>query len=97
MGGAKTDESPRAFFRRVWDALLRVGALVLFGFIHYWMEKAIPLLVPRAWNGVSEYVEEISFLFFLAIYLYLLWDMLKVFVPWLQAKPYPESKSENKK
>jgi hypothetical protein len=89
MPGTENDESPRAFLSRVGNALLRIIALAVVGAAHWALEKGLTYVIPENFKSEATLIEDVSFLFFLLIYLYLLWDMLKVFIPWLQSKPYP--------
>ena len=85
-----SDESPRAFLSRVLDALLRIGALLVVGFAHWVLEQGLKLIIPvNLGHAALMLMEDISFGFFALIYVYLLWDMLKIFIPWLQPKRYP--------
>ncbi len=86
MSDSPYDESPRAFVSRVGDALLRTLALVIFGVVHWLLEKGIRFVVPSNLDRASILLEDVSFVFFALIYVYLLWDMLKVFIPWINVK-----------
>ena len=97
MAGIEIDESPWAFLFRVWNALLRIFALATIGAAHWGIEQGLSRILPDNFKPAKLLIEDVSFLFFLAIYLYLLWDMLKVFIPWLQAKPYPGTPLRRKK
>lgn len=83
------EDTPKEFLARIGSALLRVGALVVMGVIHYFLEKAMIYIIPENMPWAKHWLEDISFVIFLLIYVYLLWDMLKIFVPMLQSKVYP--------
>ena len=96
MAVASPDESPQAFALRVRDALLRVAALFVMGAAHRALMWGLDYVVPANFDGAKVLLEDVSFVTFSMIFLYLLWDMLKVFVPWLQAKPYPAAPGKKK-
>jgi hypothetical protein len=82
-------ESPRRFIERVGDALLRSVALFVMGAVHWALEWCLRFIIPENMPPAKLWLEDISLVFFAAIYVYLLWDMFKVFVPWFQPKIYP--------
>lgn len=74
----------RVFIRSVGSALLRLVALVLFLVVHYYLNKALVFFCPANLTGTVIFVESVIFVFFALIYVYLAWDMVTVFVPWLR-------------
>jgi hypothetical protein len=83
------EDSPKEFSVRVGNGLLRVAALLIMGGAHYLLEKSLIYIIPENMPWAKAWLQDISFVFFALIYVYLLWDMLKVFIPQLQPKPYP--------
>jgi hypothetical protein len=77
------------FLKKVGDALLRIAALGVMGVAHYALEKWLIYVIPENIQGAKPWLQDISFAAFILIYAFLLWDMVKIFVPRLQAKPYP--------
>ena len=80
-------ESPKAFIQRCWDAMLRIVAIAIFGFLHWLMEMGIPYLLPENVKPMRLWLEDISFAVFSLVYVYLLWEILKLFIPWLNPRP----------
>ena len=64
------------------------------GIAHWGLEKAILFIVPANIPAAGRWLEDISFGAFCLIYVYLLWDMIKVFIPRLQSGIYPGLKAE---
>ena len=84
------EDSPKAFLVKAGNAALRVIVLIAMGAIHILLEKGMMYLIPDNMPWARLWLQDIAFAFFVLIYVYLLWDVLKVFVPLLQAKgPYP--------
>jgi len=87
MPTTEDEEQPLAFVKRVGDALLRIAAMVCFGIVHWAINKLIVFIVPYNMERADIWLEDISFIFFGIIYVYLLWDLLTVFIPRLKPRP----------
>ena len=85
------------FWNKVWRALQRIIALMLFACADSTLEW---VLIKTVLRKASETFREVVFLpgqiIFAALYVYLLWDMLAVFIPTLRRKspPHPEGESD---
>jgi len=88
-------ESPKAFLARLGNAALRVAAMVLFICLHALIARALPLIVPENFKPALIWMQDVAFPFFALVYVYLLWDMVKVFVPKLNPKKYPGTEAQN--
>jgi hypothetical protein len=84
-----TGESPIAFLAKVRDAALRAGALIVLDFCHWCIGKSFAFFNHFNYKPASVLLEAISYIVFAFLYVYLLWDMVKIFVPWLRPKTYP--------
>jgi hypothetical protein len=72
------------------NAMARIGALAVVGTVHYFLEKSLDYVVPDVLLPAGKtWLQIVSYVVFSLIYVYLLWETLKVFVPALQAKKYP--------
>lgn len=80
---------PLVFIKRVWNAILRIGAAILFGYIHLWMQRWFPYIVPENIKNGRLWLEDIAFVAFTLVLVFLLWDMVKIFAPSLNRKEYP--------
>jgi hypothetical protein len=86
--------SPRAFLHRVGAAFLRLIALGMLGGAHWLLERLTAILVRwsrEPFAGVL--LNDISFVIFLLIYLYLLWDIVRIFIPALTPKSLANQRS----
>jgi hypothetical protein len=83
------EDSPYEFLVKCGAALLRIGALFVFGTAHFYILKAMRHLIPANMPWARLWMEDISYPFFAVIYVYLLFDMVKAFIPILQAREYP--------
>jgi hypothetical protein len=73
----------RTLCRKVGLALLRLLALGVFMVAHYFVNKALLLVIPSNMTRFLEVAQAVIAIMFLFIYLYLAWDMVTVFMPWL--------------
>jgi hypothetical protein len=87
-------ESNWQFLKKLWSALLRLIALGIFGGVHWLLEKGLVAIIPLPWTPAKQWIEAVSFVVFVAIYVYLLFDALKVFIPALHSLPYPGQEQE---
>jgi hypothetical protein len=87
-------EPPPRFLDRVLDALLRLGAAFALGYAHHWLTWGLHSEIPENMEGLFVYVDDLSAVFYLVIYFYLLFDVLKLFVPQLNPQPYPKSQKK---
>jgi hypothetical protein len=69
--------------RKVGLALLRLVFLATFMGAHYFLNKALLLVMPPNMIRFAEVAQTVIAIMFLLIYLYLAWDMVTVFMPWL--------------
>jgi len=86
MENVVADESNGAFVRRGLSALLRLVFLALFGAAHWALTRGVRFVVPSNITPAYLWLEDISFAFFALIYVYLMWDFAKVFIPWIPAR-----------
>ena len=86
---AYATESPVAFLTKVRDAAIRAAALIVLDFCHWCIERSFAFFNHFSYKPASVVLEGISYIVFAFLYVYLLWDMVKVFVPWLRPKTYP--------
>jgi hypothetical protein len=82
-------DSPRAFLLRAGNALLRLVVVAILGIAHWLLEEGILYVLPGNLNPCRLWVQDVFFCVFMLVYVYLLWDMVKVFIPRLQAEIYP--------
>jgi len=84
----------KAFWIKVLDAFSRLVALALFLLTHKGLDVGLRWVVPAYMNGMLKFAESIMVILFTAVYVYLCWDMVTVFIPklkraWLQP-PVPK-------
>ena len=91
MGSETPEDSPAVFVRRVGNALLRPLALGVFGLVHLLLKKGEIYLTPSNLAPEAVFVDDIVYVFFVLVDLYLLWDMLLVFIPGLRPRAYPKT------
>jgi hypothetical protein len=89
MSVARQTDSPREFLLMSLNALLRLAALAAMGLAHFLLEKGSVYLVPENIPSAKLWLQDIAFAFFSLIYVYLLWDMVTVFIPRLRLRSYP--------
>jgi hypothetical protein len=89
MLSTRHEDSPKDFLLRFWDAMLRIIGLFILILAHKYLTKSITANLPENMPWAKPWLEDISFVGFVLIYVYLLWDMLKIFIPWLQSDIYP--------
>lgn len=89
MSVARKEDSPQEFLRKFGNALLRLAVLAVMGLVHFSLGKGLTYLAPENVPSARLWLQDIAFVFFALIYVYLLWDMVKVFIPYLQSKKYP--------
>jgi hypothetical protein len=83
------EEKPSVFLAKVRDALLRAGALIVLDAAHWCIEKSLDYFNHFSYRPARTLLDAAGYGAFALVYVYLLWDMLKIFVPWLRPKPYP--------
>jgi hypothetical protein len=81
--GTKEKSELRLLCRKVGLALLRLAFLAVFMGAHYLLNKALLLVMPSNMMRFVEVAQSVIAIMFLLIYLYLAWDMVTVFMPWL--------------
>jgi len=86
----------RVFWQRVWAALSRLLALLIFIGAHWVLNRALAYVVPPNLSGTLVFAQDVIYVFFLMVYAYLAWDMLTVFVPRLKRPFYPGQESKLK-
>jgi formate hydrogenlyase subunit 4 len=89
MARLHDEESPLPFILKVGNALLRIAALIVLFVAHWLLEKVMTFLFPAPYPPARILLEAISYIVFAFLYVYLLWDMVVVFVPRLRPKLYP--------
>lgn len=77
------------FWPKVWEALKRLIALMIFLAAHFVLNKAFAFVVPINMTGALVLTQDVIFVIFLLVYAYLGWDMVCVFIPWLRREAYP--------
>lgn len=99
MERRETSET-RTFWGRVFAALSRLLAFLIFAGAHWGVTRLLKLLFPPSMARVVDLVEVVTSIFFVLVYLYLGWEMLTCFFPFLKRKAYAvingsEQKSES--
>ncbi len=74
------------FWMRVLGALQRVLAFVVFSIVHHYASQLLVWTTPKGWGRACDLAEGVSWCIFVAVYAYLGWDMLTVFMPRLKGK-----------
>jgi len=77
----------RLFWEKVWHALHRLVALGIFLGVHYLLNLLLGVAFPPELGRLVTLVKYVIGVFFLLVYIYLGWDMVTVFVPFLKRKP----------
>jgi hypothetical protein len=77
------NESNAEFWARVWAALQRVIALALFVLAHWGLSLLFRLAAPPNLKRAFLLGEDILFVMFMIVYLYLAWGMIAAFMPGL--------------
>jgi len=88
-------DSPRQFLAIVANALVRVVALIILGLSHWGLGWLLRFLASYPVSAANEILTSISDIAFTMIYIYILWDMVCMFVPWLRPQERSESKTDN--
>jgi hypothetical protein len=70
--------------RKVGLALLRLACLALFMLVHHYLNAALSLVIPSNMTEYLEVAQTVIGILFLLVYVYLTWDMVTVFMPWLK-------------
>jgi hypothetical protein len=86
MEERRTFSESRAFWGKVWMGLQRLFALVLFVPAHWLVGRIFRLVFPASLGVVLDFVEIVTSLFFSLIYVYLAWEVLAAFFPWLKRR-----------
>jgi len=76
----------KSFCFRVVDGLLRVAAAIIFALADRLVQIVLENTVFRSGPRFLELAEQISNVGFVLLDVYLMWDMLTVFVPQLKGK-----------
>ena len=87
-------EPPLVFIKQVGNALLRVAALIVLIGAHWALGFVFSHLNHISYKPASVLLEASSYIVFALIYVYLAWDVAKIFIPWLRPKPYPGTEKE---
>jgi hypothetical protein len=74
----------QGFWGRVLAAVSRLVALGLFIGIHYLLNTALFYAVPSNMTGALSFAQDVIYVIFLLLYLYLAIDMFRVFIPALK-------------
>jgi hypothetical protein len=82
----------RAFWSRVSSAIQRGIALGILIGLHYCLNFALTTAVPPHMVGALPYLQDVIFVIFSLIYVYLAWDILTAFFPGLKVAGTAESK-----
>jgi hypothetical protein len=78
---------PKEFALRCWDAILRIIAIAIFGSLHWLLDKGLTYLLPENFRPAKVWIEDLAFVVFSLVDVYLLWEILKLFIPWLNPRP----------
>ena len=89
MDGQGGGES-REFWLRVWQAIQRIPALMVFAGAHYLLNWVLKLVTPSRLGEALILAQAMVFIFFLLVYFKIGWDMVKVFVPSLEVRKRKE-------
>jgi hypothetical protein len=84
----------KGFWSRTLEAGSHILALALFGAVHFLLNIGVRYLVPSNMRGAAVWLEDMFFVAFSLVYLYVVIDMVLVFMPLLRAKPYPGVRQE---
>lgn len=74
----------RAFWIKALDALSRLVALGIFGTAHYLLDKGLQKVFDPSMTKMLTFARDVVSVLFLLIYIYLCWDMVIVFIPFLE-------------
>jgi hypothetical protein len=76
------------FWLRVFDALQRVVAVLIFAAVHHYLSVAVDQSLPSGsdWDVVRKLAQAINATLFVSLDAYLAFDMLAVFVPWIKGR-----------
>jgi len=72
------------FWQRVWSALQPLIALVIFAIAHWIVNHVLKWILPPNLEWAFPFVEDVFYVFFFLVYVYLGWEMVTVFIPWLR-------------
>ena len=70
----------RPFWLKVVAVLERVVALIVFGIVHYVLNSLVRFIAPFNMRATALLLEDIFFVVFCLVYVYLAWDMLTAVV-----------------
>lgn len=98
ISSARHEDTPKELLVKAMNAMLRIGVMLVFGTIHFFLLRAMRHLIPQNMPSGRLLLEDISFVFFFLVYVYLLWDMVCVFIPAFQisGNPSPGVKDDAK-
>ena len=74
----------RDFWWRVLSALSRLAALGMFMAVHFLLNHGFEFIVPSDMAASLRFIQDIVYVVFVLVYVYLAFDMLTVFVPRLK-------------
>jgi hypothetical protein len=87
------------FWGRVFSAVQRAIALGIFILVHYGLNRALAFVVPPNMVGALLFAQDVIFVIFILVYVYLAWEILTAFLPRLKvagtAKPELEPHDES--
>lgn len=78
----------KAFLAKVGNGLLRIVALGVFLLAHLGLWKLVGYVFPGPMSAARLWIEALSFCVFAFVYVYLLWDLVKIFVPWVERRTW---------
>jgi hypothetical protein len=76
-----TDRAQVTFWFRLWAALQRVFALWILIAVHYLLNRALTWLLPASMKAALTLLQSFTYVLFMVVYAYLMWDMVIIFVP----------------
>lgn len=77
------------FWRHVWSAVQRIVAFLILAGLHKLIDYVLRWVTPANFAGAVVYLEDVVFVAFGMVYIYLIWDVVTVFIPALRRKSYP--------
>jgi hypothetical protein len=73
-----------AFWLKVLEALSRLVALGIFGSAHYLLDQGLRMVFDPRMTKMVVFARDVVSVLFLLVYIYLCWDMVTVFMPFLE-------------
>jgi hypothetical protein len=80
------DPPKNVFWQKVWSAIQRAIALIVFKGVHLLLDYVLNWNTPPDMVPIARFMDDALWIVFNLVYVYLCWEMLAVFIPWLRRK-----------